>query len=215
MRLDGILAELMVKIAPRIYRKFITVNAKGKPVLYVQLEKAVYGMVKSALLFYRKLVADLTSLGFEINPYDPCVANKIINGKQITICWHVDDLFIGHVDPNVVTTFLDWLAQRYNTDDKKLNIVRGHKHDYLDMILDFSTAGKVNIDMIPYIQKVINNFPEKITGVQSTLAGDRLFHVRMFAHLPKPHFCPRNKPTHSIIPLLNFFSSPVSARISK
>jgi hypothetical protein len=76
MHFDGILAELMVKIAPRIYRKFITVNAKGKPVLYVQLEKAVYGMMKSALLFYRKLVADLTSLGSEINPYDPCVAKK-------------------------------------------------------------------------------------------------------------------------------------------
>ncbi len=81
MRLDGILAELMVKIAPQIYCKFITVNAKGKPVFYVQLEKAVYGMMKSALLFYHKLVTDLTSLGFEINPYDPCVANKIINGK--------------------------------------------------------------------------------------------------------------------------------------
>ena len=149
MRLDGILAELMVKVAPKIYCKFITVNAKGKSVLYVQLEKAVYGMMKSALLFYRKLVADLTSLGFEINPYNPCVANKIINGKQITICWHVDDLFVGHDDPNVVTKFLDWLAHRYDTDDKKLNVVRGHKHDYLGMNLDFSTAGAVNIDMIP------------------------------------------------------------------
>ena len=71
-----------------------------------------------ALLFYRKLVTDLLSLGFEINPYDPCVANKIINGKQMTICWHVDDLFIGHVDPTVVSSFLDWLAQRYDTDNK-------------------------------------------------------------------------------------------------
>ena len=81
MRLDGILAELMVKVAPKMYRKFVTTNAKEKSVLYVQLEKTVYGMMKSALLFYRKLVADLLSLGFEINPYDPCVANKIINDK--------------------------------------------------------------------------------------------------------------------------------------
>jgi hypothetical protein len=129
MRLDGILAELMVKVAPKIYPQIITVNANGKSVPYVQLEKTVYGMMQSALLFYRKLVADLTSLGFELNPYDPCVANKIINGKQITVCWHVHYLFVGHEDPNVVTTFLDWLAQRYDTDDKKLNVVRGHKHD--------------------------------------------------------------------------------------
>ncbi len=76
----------MVKIAPKLYRKYVTMNAKGKPILYVQLEKAVYGMMKSALLFYRKLVADLLSLGFTINPYDPCVANKTIDGKQLTIC---------------------------------------------------------------------------------------------------------------------------------
>ena len=107
-----------------------------------------------------------------------CPWAYFLNGKQMTVCWHVDDLFLGHGDPNVVTTFLDWLAKQYNTDDKKLNIVRGHKHDYLGMNLDFSTAGTVNIDMIPYIKKVINAFPKKITGVQSTPAGDRLFQVR-------------------------------------
>ena len=57
MQLDGILAELMVKVAPSLYCKFVTTNTKGKPSLYVQLEKAVYGMMKSTLLFYRKLVA--------------------------------------------------------------------------------------------------------------------------------------------------------------
>jgi len=165
MRLNGILAELMAKIAPTLYRKYVTTNAKGKSDLYVQLEKAVFGMMKSALLFYRKLVADLTSIGFEINPYDPCVANKLIDGKQMTICWHVDDLFIGHDDPNVVTSFLEWLAKRYDTDDKKLNVVRGHKHDYLGMNLDFSKKGAVRIDMIPYIKKISDAFPEKITGV--------------------------------------------------
>jgi hypothetical protein len=79
MCLGSILAELMVKIAPHMYQKFVTANAKGKPVLYVQLEKAVYSMMKIALLFHRKVVADLTSIGFSINPYDPCIANKTIN----------------------------------------------------------------------------------------------------------------------------------------
>ena len=32
--------------------------------------------------------------------------------------------------------------------------------------------------MIPYIKKIIKAFPEKITGVQSTPAGDHLFLVR-------------------------------------
>jgi hypothetical protein len=66
MRLDVVLAELMVKVDPKLYRKYITTNAKGKPVLYVQLENAAYDMMKSAFLFYRKFVTDLTSLGFDI-----------------------------------------------------------------------------------------------------------------------------------------------------
>ena len=37
MRLDGILAELMVQVDPKLYQKYVTTNAKGKPVLYVQL----------------------------------------------------------------------------------------------------------------------------------------------------------------------------------
>jgi hypothetical protein len=35
------------------------------------------------------------SYGFELNKYDKCVANKIINGIQSTIAWHVEDLKIS------------------------------------------------------------------------------------------------------------------------
>jgi hypothetical protein len=65
-------------------------------VLYLRLQKALYSMMKSALLFYRKLVSELQEVGFEINPYDPCVANKTVNGIQMMIRWHVDDLMINH-----------------------------------------------------------------------------------------------------------------------
>jgi hypothetical protein len=54
-------------------------------------------MMKSALLFYRKLVSELPEMGFEINPYDPCVANKMVNGTQMMIRWHVDDSMISHL----------------------------------------------------------------------------------------------------------------------
>ena len=93
--------------------------------------------------YIKKIVeADLLSIGFTI-PYDPCVANKTINGKQLTVCWHMDDLFLGHEDPHVVTNFLDWLAKRYDTANKKINVIRGHQHDYLGMNLDFSQQGSV------------------------------------------------------------------------
>ena len=97
MKLRGKLAEIMVMMAPEIYKKYIVVE-NGTPVLYVQLMNALYGTLKAALLFYKKLVKDLESIGFVINPYDFCVANKMINGKQMTIIWHVDDLKISHAD---------------------------------------------------------------------------------------------------------------------
>jgi hypothetical protein len=69
------------------------------------------------------------------------MANKMINGQQMTICWHVDDLFIGHADPKVVTNLLKWLAPRYDTADKKLNVTRGLCHDYLGMTVNFHHWG--------------------------------------------------------------------------
>jgi hypothetical protein len=134
-------------------------------------------MMKSVLLFYQKLFAYLESIGFEINTYDPCVTNKLINGQQMTICWHKDNLFLGHADHAVVTQFLNWLSACYDTAVKKLNITQGPHNDYLGMNVDFSNKGAVIFDMIPYIGKIFTAFPEKITGVSSTPAADHLFTV--------------------------------------
>ena len=37
-------------------------------------------------------------MGFEVNPYNPCVTNKTVNESQMTVTWHVDDLKISNVD---------------------------------------------------------------------------------------------------------------------
>ena len=132
---DGSLAELMVKALPEIYSKYVTVNNKGNKVLYVKLKKALYGCLKSAILFYRKLAADLTKMGFKINFYDPCVANKLVGVKQLTVCWHVDDLKISHVNKHVVTKLIRKLNRLYGKTDK-LTVSRGKYHDYLGMYLD-------------------------------------------------------------------------------
>ena len=92
MVVEECLAGLMVIIESKVNRKYVTINSRGRPVLYIKLQKALYGLLESALLFYNKPLADLLAIGFEPNQYDPCVVKKIIDGKQITITWHVDDL---------------------------------------------------------------------------------------------------------------------------
>ena len=54
MFMKGRLTELMVMVAPQTYRKFITMEI-GQKVLHVKVQEALYGMLKSALLFYQKL----------------------------------------------------------------------------------------------------------------------------------------------------------------
>ena len=64
--------------------------------------KALYGCLKSSLLFYRKLSGDLKSASFKINPYDLCLAKKMVGGEKLTVTWHVDDLKVSHRNPKVV-----------------------------------------------------------------------------------------------------------------
>ena len=61
-----------------------------------------FGSEEPKKLFYKKLLRDLEKEGFEVNPYDPCVANKIVDGKQLTVTWHVDDLKVSHVKTEVI-----------------------------------------------------------------------------------------------------------------
>jgi hypothetical protein len=59
------MAELLVKIDPKLYRKYLLLVSKGKPVIYVQLKKALYGTQQVALLFWKKLTKKLKEWGFE------------------------------------------------------------------------------------------------------------------------------------------------------
>ena len=158
-----------------MYRKNILVDRKGTVVLYVKMQKAIYGLLRSALLFYRKLVIDLEGNGFVLNPYDPCVANKEVNGSQMTVCWHVDDLKSSHIDPRVNTKFGEWLSMTYG-----VSVVnhRGKVHDYSGMIFNFSHEGKVMVNMIEYIKGIIDQFPEEIVAIKTSPAADHLFTVR-------------------------------------
>jgi hypothetical protein len=82
-------------------------------VLYLKLLKALYGCVQSALLWYDLFSSTLQGEGFKLNPYDTCVANKTINGKQCTITWYVNDNKIPHVDAAVVTHIITILEDRF------------------------------------------------------------------------------------------------------
>ena len=175
MKLEGKMAELMERIDPKLYRKFVVME-NGKKVLYVQLEKALYGTLKAALLFWKLLSSKLIMWGFVLNPYDSCVANKDINGSQCTILWHVDDLKISHVDPAVVTDIIKMLESEF-AKEAPLTISRGKVHEYLGMTIDYGEEGKVKFSMINYIKGMLNELPDDMTGTAPNPASQKLFEV--------------------------------------
>ncbi len=100
MKLRGQIVDLWVEIEPETYETFIVYEG-NKKVLYVRMLRALYGMLIASILYYKKFRKDIEGIGFIVNPYDSCVANRIIGGKQQTVTWHVDDLKARHVDAKV------------------------------------------------------------------------------------------------------------------
>ena len=175
VKFEGEIAEMLVKLDPKLYRKYVR-DERGKPVLYVELLKALYGTLKAALLFWKLLSEKLVSWGFVINPYDWCVANKMIDGKQCTILWHVDDLKISHVDPEAVTCMIGLINEEFGKEGP-ITVTRGKVHDYLGMTLDYSTKGKVKIKMLDSVEKMLKELPEEFDGTATTPAGNDLFKI--------------------------------------
>ena len=181
MKIKGRLADLLVEMAPEVYGSYVT-KENGVSVIYLEILKAMYGMIKSPLLFYRRFRKDIEAAGFTVNPYDICVANKIEGGKIFTIMWHVDDIKGSHVDSRVNDNFVIWCKDKY--EDPSIKVIkpsRGKVHDYLGITLDYSTPGKVRIYMKDYVKGIIKEFkyPEEAGGIRKVTSPhpDHLFEV--------------------------------------
>ena len=159
----------MVELLCQVNAKYkaYTVVERGKPVVYARLKKALYGMVQASYLFWVNLSRELERLGFEVNPYDWCIANKDMNVKQITVMWHVDDLKISSVDKSLIDNLITSLDARFGKL-KPLSVTRGAIHKYLGMTSDYSTCGKVVISMHKYINELLKEVPEDMKGVSTT-----------------------------------------------
>ena len=182
IKLHGVLVDILVEIAPDVYKSYATTDKKGIRQLVVQCQNALYGTMVASLLFYHKFTKSLIEEGFELNPYDPCIANKMIEGKQMTICFHVDDCKLSHRKPKVMDQMIKWLQKEYESIFKdgsnKMTVSRGKVHTYLGMTLDYRVHGQVKISMIGYINEILAAFDKadpKGGGTKTSAAPENLF----------------------------------------
>ena len=175
MKIRGAMVDMLLEIDPDQYAPYVMYE-NGQKVLYVHIIRAIYGMLLSAILFYKKFRKAVEGIGYQINPYDPCVANKQIGDNQHTIMWHVDDLKSSIKDPKVNDKFIVWLNKEFGKE-KEVTVTRGKKHVYLGMVLDYSTPGEVKVDMKEYVQEMLNEFPLELPGKVTNPNNDKLFKV--------------------------------------
>ena len=167
MKLPKIIAQILVSIMPE-YKTFLLPSGE----IVVQLDKALYGCVESARLWYEHLAMSMERLGFTRNPLDICVFNKIDEyGKQCTVIVHVDDFLVTCATKETVKKFLVEIKEIY----KEVNTVFGTLHSFLGMTLDFSEPRKVNITMAKYVDDCL--VEAKVEGIAATPAAANLFDI--------------------------------------
>jgi Reverse transcriptase (RNA-dependent DNA polymerase) len=172
----GKMVDLLLEIDPEMYGPFVVREGKEK-MMYVELLKALYGTVHAAQeLFWEKLSGKLLEWRFTPNLNNPCMMNKTVKGKQVTVAWHVDDLKVSHAKSMVVNPFIEDMEDEFGKE-APLNKSCGEVHDYLDMTLNFSKPGEVTVTMINYIKGILHDAPTEMHGNAATPAANHLFQV--------------------------------------
>ncbi len=148
--------------------------------LYLQCEKALYGHIEAARLFYDDLDHSIQhKMNFEQNRYDLCVYNKKTKDGMVTIRTHVDDLKISSSSKQQLEHTIEQLQNIYG----EITVHIGLEHDYLGMILVYHPEQKrITLNMSKYTEGCIEEFEQSSEGqvlkIVSTPATDNLYRIR-------------------------------------
>ena len=152
----------------RMYPGFKKFEKDGK--MYFLVNKAVYGAIQSARLWFDKISAELFQLGFKQNQYDDCVFYRHNADGVVIIALHVDDIFGTASSDKASELFFQQLNKVF-PDGIKLS--QGDKLNYLGREIDFSKPGSMIVSM----QKYVEDCTRGVSGVNKTPADLNLFRV--------------------------------------
>ena len=75
--------------------------------------------------------------------YGTCVANKMVNGEQCTLCWYIYDNKVSHVEENENKDIVETVSNNFG----ELSIYRGKKCTFLGMDIELTDNGMVKVGM--------------------------------------------------------------------
>ena len=147
--------DMLLYLSPYLYGTYVTTDRKGTNQLINQCMNSVYVTMVEILLYYCKFCKTMKLNKFEMNPYDTCVTNLLVNGLQQSTLFHVDDCKLSHKHPKVNDSFIGVLHKEYLRIFEDgfgiLQVNHGKVYKYLGVTLDFTTVDQVNITMLDYI----------------------------------------------------------------
>jgi len=165
----------------------------------VKLNKALYGCIQSAKLWYDHLSKFLMTIGFSPNPVDPCVFNRLSHsGKQTTLAIHVDDGLATSEDVEDLNLLKTQLMKKF--EEMECNIAE-QKLEYLGMQIDISDADKAVLTMEKYITDILTE--NEVTTVAETPAANNLFAIEESPRLSEEE----NKKFHRIVAQLLYLAT--------
>ena len=130
--------------------------------------------MESARLLWKDIIDHLVDkLGFIANPYDMCVANKVIEGKQCNILWHVDDFKVSHPSETIVYQVIADLEERYG----KMAVKHGPEQTFVGMDITFLQNDEVRFCIKGHVVDAIDDFPEEISSSRTSSTSDGVFTV--------------------------------------
>jgi hypothetical protein len=167
VRLPPYVAQRVLKFRPQA-KKYLLRDGS----LIVELLKAMYGCVESALLLFEKVTETLLGAGFVPNPYDECVFNKGTGDDQVTVVLYVDDIMVTSCNRAGIDELLAQIKEAFGT----VQVHEGLVHNYLGMTFDFSKEGACTIKMDGYKADITEAFG--VEGTAATPATEHLFKLR-------------------------------------
>ena len=95
------------------------------------------------------------------------LSTKMMNGKQCTVAWNMDNIKISHYEENVTESIIKILDDEYGKEPP-LVVIQGLMHEYLGMTIDFSEPGKVKFYMKDYNKNLLEECPKDLRKVLQT-----------------------------------------------
>ena len=147
IRLNKQVTDIVLELYPEL-AKYVLKNG----CMICSVQRALYGLIESAMLWYEHLKRDLIAIGYTMSLSDHGVFFRMTSSGKSTLCVHVDDILCTSTSPSMDEYLQSELKKRYN----KITVHNGARLPYLGMtIAPNKKHGLIELSQTGYIKDIL------------------------------------------------------------